>query len=126
MRTLSFFLLTFICCVVGNAQRNGQLVEQSLDIKIPFTITEYSTKDGLPQSQILSVIPKANGSLIIATANGIVEYNGVEFKTFIPYDDYKKRIYITLYWHEKSGKLFGKDLSGGSFLLYPKYKLKLK
>lgn len=121
MRTLSFFLLTFFYCVVSNAQRNGQLVEQSLDIKIPFTITEYSTKDGLPQSQILSIIPKVNGSLIIATANGIVEYNGVEFKPFIPYDNYKNRIYVKLYWHEKSGKLFGTDLGGSGFLLYPKY-----
>lgn len=121
MRTITFILLAFFYYMVGNAQRNGQLVEQSLDIKIPFTVTKYSTKDGLPQSQILSIIPKLNGSLIIATANGIVEYNGVEFKTFIPYNNYKSHIYTKLLWHEKSGKLFGQDIGGTSFLLYPKY-----
>ena len=39
MRLFSAFIFITLSSLVSRAQINGQLVEQSLDIKIPFTIT---------------------------------------------------------------------------------------
>lgn len=121
---LSFLFLFFIGC--SFAQNSGQLVEASLDIKIPFTITQFSTKQGLPQSQVLDIVAKKNGNLIIATANGIVEYNGSEFKQFISDNSYKSHIYTKLLWHDKSNSLFGQEIGGILHQLYPTSRLNKK
>jgi hypothetical protein len=115
------------CCLIffvkfTHAQTDGQLIEESLDLKIPFTITQYTTKHGLPQSQVLDIIEKRNGNLIIATANGIVEYNGHEFISFIKDGIYKKSIYVKLFWNEESQMLFGQEIGGGLYQIYPFYK----
>lgn len=105
------------------AQTSGKLIEQSLSLRIPFTVTQYSTKQGLPQSQVLNIIPKKNGNLLLSTVNGIVEFNGIEFKPVIKDDAYKAHIYTKLMLHEKTGQLFGKELEGPAHLLVPGYKM---
>lgn len=117
------FLIVFLffCSVFSGAQTKGTLIEKSLDIKIPFTITQFSTKDGLPQSRVIDIVPKANGNLIILTANGIVEYNGSEFISFIKSDSYKSLYYSKLIWHEKTKQLF--CLSGaGLMAIFPEFR----
>jgi len=105
------------------AQTNGKLIEQSLSLKIPFTVTQYSTKQGLPQSQVLNIIPKKNGNLLLSTVNGIVEFNGIDFKPVIKDDAYKTHIYTKLMLHEKTSQLFGEELDGAAYLLVPGYKM---
>lgn len=119
-------LFSCVCFSLGliavKAQTKGLLIEKSLDIKIPFTITQFSTKNGLPQSRVIDIVSKENGNLIILTANGIVEYNGSEFISFIHDDAYKAFYYSKLIWHENSGRLFGISSTGGLKLIYPEFK----
>lgn len=121
MRLYFFSVITFFYCLFLQSQSSGQFIDASQDIKIPFTISQFSTKQGLPQSQVIDLIAKKNGALIISTANGIVEYNGNEFIDFLQSNKYKEHIYTKLIWHEKSQKLFGNELSGNCYLLYPTY-----
>lgn len=106
-----------------HAQVKGDLIEQSLDLKFPFTITQFSTKHGLPQNQVVHIAPKKNGNLLLGTANGIVEYNGIAFKSFIPDDRYKTNIFTALFWHEPTQQLFGQQTDGLLSLVYPGQKV---
>lgn len=117
------FYLTVTCFINPVfSQNNGQLIEQSLDIKIPFTITQFSTKNGLPQSQVLHITPKGNGNLMIATASGILEYNGNEFSTFITGAAYKAQAYNELFWSERLKRLFARGSNGIAYQVHPEFK----
>lgn len=121
MRLLAF--ITTLLPLFIYSQSNGRFVEGSQNIKIPYTITQYDTKDGLPQSQIIEIIPKKNGNLILLTANGIVEYNGIEFNPFIKNNNYKNYTYKHLIWHDKTNQLFAQGSKGSLHLVYPKHVL---
>lgn len=101
------------------AQREGQFIDGSQRIETPFTITVYSTKQGLPQSQVIDIQSKNDGSLLLATANGIVEYDGFDFTDFITDKSYKNSVPKKLLWDEPSGNLFMLDHSGGLYLISP-------
>lgn len=117
------FWLVLFCLfpLILFTQNNGQFIEASQDIRIPFTITQYNTKHGLPQSQVNSIIQKENGNLIIGTSYGIIEFNGEEFKEFIPNNTYKNYNITKLIWNENSKQLFGQELGGTSHLINPQY-----
>lgn len=104
-----------------HSQVKGHLIEESLDLQFPFTVYQFSTKEGLPQNQVVSMVAKKNGNLVISTANGIVEYNGIGFRPFIDRDEYKSTIVWYLFWHEKSSQLIGQRGDGITCLLYPTY-----
>ncbi|PBQ31129.1 hypothetical protein CNR22_04905 [Sphingobacteriaceae bacterium] len=123
VRQLCFYCLLFIFSFSHYSQTKGYLLEKSFDFKMPFTITQFSTRDGLPQSQILDIVPKSNGNLIIATALGILEYNGTEFKPFIKDDAYKAQLYTKVLWNNKYARLFARGVDGHPYLLYPEYRL---
>lgn len=118
------WVFVFLIALLKNisAQNSGQFVEASQALQIPFTVTQYSTKQGLPQSQVTDIIRKKNGCLIISTANGIVEYNGQEFKSFINDPAYKANIYLRIFWHEKTQQLFGREVDGTTHLIFPQVK----
>lgn len=118
-----FLFIVTIVCNSYYAQTIGYFIEQSLDIKIPFTITQYATKHGLPQNQVMDMVAKKNGSLIILTADGISEFNGSEFKSLSLNSDYKKNFISKLIWHEPSNRLFGYNLNGSFIQLLPEYKI---
>jgi len=108
-------ILLFVSLLwTGNcfAQLNGQFVDNSQYVEIPFTITYYTTRHGLPQNQIEHIIARKNGELILATANGIVSYDGNSFSNFIKNEEYKKTIHIRLICSEKYKKLYGLELGG--------------
>ena len=102
------------------AQTAGQFVEGSQQANIPFTITNYNTKHGLPQNQITDIVPKQNNELILSTANGIVSYDGYTFTDFIENSSYKKELYIHLIYSEKYRKLYGLKLGGRFYEINPK------
>lgn len=104
------------------SQEKGELIEQTLDAYIPFTIIQYSTKNGLPQNQVIDIIADEKGELILSTANGIVRFNGHEFKTFIKGIDYKSNRFKKLFWHAKSGTLSGLEYDGSFFSIFPYFK----
>lgn len=103
------------------SQTNGHLIEQSLGIKVPFTITQYSTREGLPQSQVAEIEVKKNGHLIISTANGIVEFNGVSFKSMKISDECKKHIFTKLFWVDDSQTLIGTETGASLSQIYPSF-----
>lgn len=105
-----------------SAQTTGQFVESSQQINIPFTITNYNTKHGLPQNQVTDIVAKANDELILSTANGIVSYDGYMFTDFIENKNYKKDLFTHLLYSEKYKKLYGLRLGGGFSEINPKSK----
>lgn len=44
--------------------------------------TNYSEKDGLPSNHIYKITQDSNGFIWIATDEGLVKYNGTDFKVF--------------------------------------------
>ncbi|MEN9441838.1 MAG: hypothetical protein RLZ33_1915 [Bacteroidota bacterium] len=128
VKKCNYFISILLTCVWGFssiAQLDGNFIDKSQDVYIPFTITHYGTKHGLPQNQILDIIPKKNGELILATANGIVQFNGFEFFEFIPNNFYKKSLHEQLIYDDKSNKLYGKEYGGKINKISPNFELYL-
>ena len=128
LRTSKKYLGLLLTCLLGLncfAQMDGNFIDKSQDIYIPFTITHFGTKHGLPQNQILDILPKKNGELILATANGIVEFNGYEFFEFIPNNTYKKSLHEKLIYDEGSKTLYGVEFGGKVNKISPSFELYL-
>ncbi len=114
-------LLTSVFSFLGNAQSDGVLIDKSLSVYIPFSITHYSTKHGLPQNQVIDIIQKKNGELVLATANGILEYDGVKFDPISSTPNYKNHIHEKLFWDEKNKRLLGQKYGGTLSFISPKF-----
>ena len=77
----------------------------------PRNLTQYTELDGLPASEVGSILPDRNGYIWIGTLNGLARYDGYEFKRFFNnpndpgsikglqvgalYEDRKGRIWIS-------------------------------
>src|SRR5476651_2176190 len=48
----------------------------------PFIVDSWSTKEGLPQSSVISVIQTRDGYLWLGTLNGLVRFDGTRFTIF--------------------------------------------
>ncbi|MCC6372311.1 MAG: histidine kinase [Bacteroidia bacterium] len=104
------------------SQVKGRFNELSLQLTIPFTVTQFSTRDGLPQNQVTEIIPRNGQSLLLNTANGIVTFNGYSFKTLINDSTYKKQFFHKVEYMAKNKFVFGCDLARDFFMLSPTYK----
>ena len=122
LNPLRAYIFLLLYSMAGFSQTSGQLLEASLDPRIPFTVTRYSSKQGLPQSQVISILPKKNGNLLISTANGLVECNGIVFKPVVKDGEDKAFIFTKLFLHEASGHLFGERLNGPLHALAPDFR----
>lgn len=91
----------------SQAQPLGKLIESTLSSTSPFTIRVYGTEDGVPQHQISAMIPDKTGNLLIATANGLVEFNGQTFTDINPTDESRKILCIRLFLDPKTNILYG-------------------
>lgn len=104
MNCLFRFILFFCCFSVfcGQqvyAQMEGNISETSIyNNQLPFTVTHYSTKDGLPQNQVLNIIRKKSGELILRTHNGIVEFNGYRFSLVNTHPNHKNQTFRNIYY----------------------------
>lgn len=104
-------------------QIEGSIAEVSvLNKNSPFTITSYSTKDGLPQNQVMNILRKKTGELILLTANGLVEFNGYRFKPVTTDKRYKRQYFNSLHYFEKNDMLLGCDWYGKLFIISPVYR----
>ena len=65
--TIGLFLLFFLSAPVV--------------VKSQQLFRKYNVENGLPQNYVYSISQTANGALLIATGEGLVRYNGVEFNT---------------------------------------------
>ncbi|MCW3084612.1 MAG: hypothetical protein JWP12_1978 [Bacteroidetes bacterium] len=109
----------------GIAQNSiGRLNELSLQKEVPFTVTQYSTKDGLTQSQVADIIENSDGSLFLSTANGISTFNGYEFSEPPIDKKYRYHFFDRLYWSNHYHILYGKDFNTSRLVqLLPVYKM---
>ncbi|HEY5298385.1 MAG TPA: two-component regulator propeller domain-containing protein [Verrucomicrobiae bacterium] len=48
----------------------------------PFIIDAWSTRQGLPQSSVISIVQSADGYLWLGTLNGLVRFDGIRFTVF--------------------------------------------
>lgn len=113
-------LIFLIFLLSAHGQHEGQFIASSQQIRSPFTVTAYSTKHGLPQSQVIDIVARRDGSLILATANGIVEYDGQEFNEFIHNKGYRNHMCRKLLWDDQHKQLFMLQNKGGLYRFHPK------
>lgn len=102
-------------------QLSGNLEERANLSDFPFSITAYSIKNNLPQSQVVDLVKiKETGELIFSTANGIVKFNGYGFENYMDHVDYRRTIYVKLYYCDFAKTLFGLEAGGRFSVLGPR------
>lgn len=124
--TLRYLLacLLFLCTLASHAQISGNIAESSVQNRnMPFTITSYSTKDGLPQNQVTRILRRNNGELIVHTLNGIVCFNGYRFQPISRDNNYRKQYFKGLVYFAKTDLLLGHDWNDMLYHLAPDYEL---
>ena len=52
----------------------------------PFIVDAWTSKDGLPQNSVISVIQTRDGYLWLGTLNGLVRFDGIHFTVFNEYN----------------------------------------
>ena len=107
-RTSLLMLLLLIAEVCAHA------VDPSKPIR-DYVRDSWGTTDGLPQGSVLAVAQTADGYLWIGTQEGLVRFNGAEFKPFSPPDAQRlKRNLITALLEDKrEGGLLVGSFGGG-------------
>jgi sensor histidine kinase YesM len=102
---LIYTLLVVLLSYYSHAQNQGYLMPQNSASETALTITQYSLKQGLPQSQVTDIVKQQNGTILLQTSNGIVSFNGYKFTSVIDTSKYTNALYNGLAWHEKSKTL---------------------
>lgn len=118
IRLIALFIL-FLTTGTLHAQLLGQFIESSQSVYVPFTVTNYGTKYGLPQNQVSNIIAKEDGELIIATANGIVTFDGNSFQPCIPDKKYLRMDHRYLFYDRKTRQIYSSQLNGTVSRIYP-------
>lgn len=107
-------ILKIIGCIIffsfhSFAQEKEVIWENSLDPNIPYTVTIYGTNQGLIQNQIDDIEVKVANSFLMSTGNGIVEFNGLNFKNILKYKKYRDGTFRKLAFCKKRNSLFAID-----------------
>jgi ligand-binding sensor domain-containing protein len=119
-------LLCLGCLLLGPAmaQLSGRFHEAANLSDFPFTVTSFSTQQGMPQNQVSGIIKDpASGDLLLSTTSGIVRYDGYGIKPF--YSDPLKFRYILdeLYIGSNYEYAIGHCNNGDLYLLGPDPKI---
>lgn len=107
-------ILKIIACIIlfsfySFAQEKEVIWENSLEPTIPFTVSIFGTNQGLIQNQIDDILVKESNSILMSTANGIVEFNGLSFKNILKYKKYRDGTFRKLVYCKKRNSLFAID-----------------
>lgn len=103
----------------------GNSVTQTSFLKepgiFPYVVTNYNAKQGLPQNQVLDVVPSENG-MIVSTVNGIALFDGSFFQSVpdIGKENQFKMLY-RLFYDKAAKKLYGWAQDGAYSRIYPKF-----
>ena len=117
-----YFLILLLQSSFGQIQ--GTFYERGLELKSPFTIRQYSTKDGLPQSQVIKILKRRDGSLIISTGANPVFFNGYSMESVTPPGTMDFITYDRIWYTPNTDQIFGINISDGMFMqLYPVFKI---
>jgi ligand-binding sensor domain-containing protein/signal transduction histidine kinase len=73
-----------LLCLVTLVSRAG--AETAGASGSPFIVDAWTSKDGLPENAVISVIQTRDGYLWLGTLNGLVRFDGTHFKVFNEYD----------------------------------------
>ncbi len=122
-KVIAIFFFTSLINFWITPQENGQFIYQTKELDIPFTITQFATKHGLPQNQVLNIIKLPNQKIALSTANGIVQFDGKNFSDLTKDKDNKNTIFSHLFYEKKTKKTYGLKFGGDFFVLTPKVKL---
>lgn len=76
-RTSPFVRLLLMCCIVLAAARAFAAAPDS-----PFIVDSWTTENGLPDNEAVSILQSRDGYLWIGTLNGLVRFDGNQFKWF--------------------------------------------
>lgn len=110
-----------IACVFFQNRSFSQISSASRENRLPYVVTYYNAKQGLPQNQVLDVVEGKDG-IIVSTINGVVSYNGIEFLPFIRNKKPMADVYYELFYDKKEEKLFGWTQNGSYNQIFPDYK----
>ena len=109
-RFVLFFCISALCSQQVYAQLEGNISETSIyNNQLPFTVTHYSTKDGLPQNQVLNIIRKKSGELILQTHNGVVQFNGYRFSLINKHPDHKNQAFRNIFYFKNKDLVMALD-----------------
>lgn len=99
-------------------QLSGKVEGRANISDFPFSVTTYGIQYNLPQSQIEDMIKDPqSGELIFSTANGIVKFNGYEFKNFCDHISFRRTIFTQLYLSPYTNELYAREDNGNGLLL---------
>jgi hypothetical protein len=119
-------ILKIIGCIIffsfhSFAQEKEVIWENSLDPNIPYTVTIYGTNQGLIQNQIDDIEVKEANSFLMSTGNGIVEFNGLNFKNILKYKKYRDGTFRKLAFCKKRNSLFAIDNVNMLYEILPRF-----
>ncbi len=98
----------------------GTIWEKSLKSNFPYTITQYGANQGLIQNQINDIHITKNNKMIISSLNGLMTFNGFEFKDLNIKETYKKHLFVNIFTYNKN--LFSVDGANKLYQLLPYFK----
>ena len=114
-------ILLFLSCSLSG-QNNGQFIYESKDADLPFTITQFSSKHGLPQNQVSSIYQHHDGRLVLSTANGMAQFDGEKFSEFISGQEHKNVTFTDYIYVKKYRRLYGLQFGGNFYEITPKFR----
>lgn len=103
--------------------QQGKFIDASTGINYPFTVRQFSTSEsGLPQSSVIDIKQKADGTLFVLTANGIVSYDGSRFVPVSENKLYLQKYNMQMLWSEQNRQLYTVSASGYFYRVLPEMK----
>lgn len=113
---VGFLLLLPLSLLFG--QLRGNIESRANISDFPFSVTTYGIQENLPQSQIVDIIKDPlSGELIFSTANGIVKFNGYEFKNYRDHISYRRTIFTRLYNCTSDNQFYAREDNGDISIL---------
>ncbi len=111
-------VLTLLPLVLLFGQLRGKIEERSNISDFPFSITAYGIQYSLPQNQIGDMVKDSiTGELVFSTANGIVRFNGYEFKNFREHVSFRRTIFTRIFYCPLKKAFYGWEENGEFSLL---------
>ncbi|MCB9360692.1 MAG: histidine kinase [Flavobacteriales bacterium] len=123
---LSFFLISVLFFFTQSlfSQSTAFLSEKSITPTLPYSVQIWNTENGLPQNSINSITQTKDGYLWLATFDGLVRFDGVNFTIF---NSANTSLFNSNYIHkvfgDNSGRLW--VVTSNEILLYNKSKFQL-
>ncbi len=81
-REIFLILVLILQHLLCFGQSGPFLSEKSLNNNLPFSIQNWNSENGLPQNSVTGITQSIDGYLWISTNNGLVRFDGVNFKLF--------------------------------------------